>query len=309
MQCPALPQTMMGFVLRCSGRHQVALALLSAGVFGLSSVPLELQRRIVNDAIQNGATATILWLAIAYAGVGLLEQGLKFALNLYRAWVSEDAVRGLRRTLEDVQEEGGQQAGGSDTAGTHTAMAVAEAEPIGGFVGMAISEPLLQVGILASVVGYMAYLEPWALALSAAYLIPQALFVPTMQRAINRRAEKRIKVLRRVGGDIIESGTPDDARVERVFTLNMGIYKLKYGMSLLMNFLHYVAVAVALGVGGWFALQHRIDVGTVVAVVAGLGKLKDPWSDLVNWGRELSVDSMKYRLFADAVGRRGLATA
>jgi hypothetical protein len=47
----------------------------------------------------------------------------------------------------------------------------------------------------------------------------------------------------------------------------------------------------------------------VVAVVAGLGKLNDPWGDLVNWGRELSVDSVKYRLFADAVGGRGLATA
>lgn len=296
---------MMGFVLRCSGRHQIALAVLAAGVFGLSTVPLELQRRIVNDAIKSGATETIFWLAVAYAGVALLEQGLKLALNLYRAWVSEDAVRGLRRTLEDVQDE----SNSADAAGKHAAMAVAEAEPIGGFVGMAISEPLLQVGILISVVAYMTFLEPWTLALSAAFLLPQALFVPVMQRAINRRAEKRIRVLRRVGGDIVDKGVPAEERIERVFQLNMGIYKIKYSMSLLMNFLHYASVAVALGVGGWFATQNRIEVGTVVAVVSGLGKLKDPWSDLVNWARELSVDSVKYRLFADAVGRRGLATA
>jgi len=304
MQCPVLPQTIMGFVLRCSGRHQIALALLAAGVFGLSSVPLELQRRIINDAIKTGAVESILWLAIAYAGVALLEQGLKLALNIYRAWVSEDATRGLRRTLEDMKTEVD-----PDDAGTHTAMAVAEADPIGGFVGMAISEPLLQAGILISVVGYMAFIEPWTLVLSAGVLVPQMLFVPPMQHAINVRAEKRIKVLRRVGGDIVETGSPEDARVERVFELNMGIYKLKYSMNLLMNFMHYFAVAVALGVGGWFAIQHRIEVGTVVAVVSGLGKLKDPWGDLVSWGRELSVDSVKYRLFADAVSRRGLVTA
>jgi len=304
MQCPILPQTIMGFVLRCSGRHQIALALLAAGVFGLSSVPLELQRRIVNDAIKSGATETIFWLAAAYAGVALLEQALKLALNIYRAWVSEDAVRGLRKTLEEVQEETG-----PEVTGTHAAMAVAEAEPIGGFVGVAISEPLLQIGILVSVVGYMAFLEPWTLLLSAGFLIPQMLFVPPMQRAINRRAEQRIRVLRQVGGDIVESGVPVDARVERVFELNMGIYKLKYSMNLAMNFMHYLAVAVALGVGGWFAVHQRIEVGTIVAVVSGLGKLNDPWGDLVNWGRELSVDSVKYRLFADAVGRRGLATA
>lgn len=294
----------MGFVIHCSGRHQIALALLAAGVFGLASVPLELQRRIINDAIKNGATSTIFWLAAAYVGVALLEQGLKLALNLYRAWVSEDATRGLRRTLEDVKEEEG-----ADLTGTHTAMAVAEAEPIGGFVGMAISEPLLQAGILVSVVGYMGFIEPWTLVLSAGFLIPQMLFVPPMQHAINLRAEKRIKVLRRVGGDIVETGIPEDARIQRVFELNMGIYKLKYSMNLLMNFMHYLAVAVALGVGGWFAIQHRIEVGAVVAVISGLGKLKDPWGDLVSWGRELSVDSVKYRLFTDAIGRRGLAPA
>lgn len=296
----------MGYVVRSSGRHQIALAVLSAAVFGLSSVPLELQRRVVNDAIRNGATETILWLAIAYAGVAVLEQVLKLALNVYRGWVSEDAVRMLRKTLEDVEESEHCE---RDPTGTHTAMAVAEAEPIGGFVGMAISEPLLQVGILLSVIGYMAWLEPWTLVLSVGFLLPQALFVPPMQQAINRRAAARIKTLRRVSGDIVETGTPDDRRIERVFGFNMGIYKLKYGMNLGMNLMYAFAVAAALGVGGWFAVSGRIDVGTVVAVVSGLGKLKDPWSDLVNWGRELSVDSVKYRLFVDAVGRRGLATA
>jgi len=302
----ALPRTIMGYVVRSSGRHQVALAVLSAAVFGLSSLPLELQRRVVNDAIKNGATETIIWLAIAYAGIALLEQVLKMALNVYRGWVSEDAVRGLRKTLEDVEGAGSCE---RNATGTRAAMAVAEAEPIGGFVGMAISEPLLQAGILLSVIGYMAWLEPWTLLLSLGYLLPQALFVPPMQQAINRRAEDRIKTLRRVSGDIVESGAPDDQRIERVFGLNMGIYKLKYGMNLGMNLMYAFAVAAALGVGGWFAASGRIDVGTVVAVVSGLGKLKDPWSDLVSWGREFSVDSVKYRLFVDAVGRRGLATA
>src|SRR5882757_2186508 len=101
MDRTALPQTIMGYVVRSSGRHQIALALLSAAVFGLSTVPLELQRRIVNDAIKSGAIRTILWLAIVYGGVAILEQSFKLALNVYRGWVSEDAVRTLRRTLHE----------------------------------------------------------------------------------------------------------------------------------------------------------------------------------------------------------------
>src|SRR5580704_3138713 len=170
MDRPILPRTIIGYVIRNSGIHQLGLAALSAAVFGLSAVPLELQRRIVNDAIKNGATRTIMWLAIAYAGVAVLEQGFKLALNVYRGWVSEDAVRTLRRTLHDTGA--GQHAAAQDTGevGTHTAMVVAEAEPIGGFVGMAISEPLLQTGILVSVIGYMTFLEPWTLVLCGAFL-------------------------------------------------------------------------------------------------------------------------------------------
>jgi ABC-type multidrug transport system fused ATPase/permease subunit len=281
MDRPLLPRTIIGYVIRNSGVHQLGLAALSAAVFGLSAVPLELQRRIVNDAIKNGATRTILWLAIAYAGVAVLEQGFKLALNVYRGWVSEDAVRTLRRTLHDAD---GRMAvtDDADEVGTHTAMVVAEAEPIGGFVGVAISEPLLQTGILVSVIGYMTYLEPWTLVLCAAFLLPQMLFVPPMQQAINRRAGERIKTLREVSGGIVDTGAPADAGIQRVFALNMGIYKIKYSMNLAMNLMYAFAVAVALGGGGWLAVAGRIDVGTVVAVVAGLGKLNDPWGDLVN---------------------------
>ena len=74
-------------------------------------------------------------------------------------------------------------------------------------------------------------------------------------------------------------------------------------MNMLMNLMHHSSVAVALCVGGWLALEGRIEVGTVVAMVGGLGKLNDPWGDLVNWARELSVVNVKYRLFADVVNR------
>ena len=136
------------------------------------------------------------------------QQAFKLALNVYRGWVSEDAVRTLRNTLRqsglheparrDVAREAKSEANTDDDSetGTHAAMVVSEAEPIGGFVGMAISEPLLQIGILASVIGYMTYLEPWALVLSLGFLLPQMLFVPLMQGAINRRAAERVTTLR-----------------------------------------------------------------------------------------------------------------
>src|SRR5262245_35672055 len=92
-----LPNTLFRYIWRASARHQLALCALSVVVFGLSAVPLELQRRIVNDAIKRGALDAILWLALAYAGVAIAEGGIKLFLNIYRSWVSERAVQDMRR--------------------------------------------------------------------------------------------------------------------------------------------------------------------------------------------------------------------
>jgi ABC-type bacteriocin/lantibiotic exporter with double-glycine peptidase domain len=69
-------------------------------------------------------------------------------------------------------------------------------------------------------------------------------------------------------------------------------------MNLLMNMMHHLAVASALCFGGWQVLQGTIEVGTVVAVVAGLGKLNDPWGDIVNWAPRTRRRRGQVRLFA-----------
>lgn len=295
----------MGFVLRATGRHQAGLAMLSIAVFLLSAVPLELQRRIINDLTEKGQFSNVLWLALGYAGVALTDQVLKMLLNIYRGWVAESTVRSLRRTVTEAEIGDAMTSPSPVDAGIEIAMIIEEAEPIGGFTALSVSQPLLQGGILLSVVGYMLVLQPSIALLGLAFFIPQAVFVPLFQRAINRRARKRILTKREVSGTIAEGRTENGAEIEavdiqRIFALNMGIYRLKYVMKVLMNLMHHLSVAVALCVGGWLVLQDRIEVGTVVAIVGGLGKLNDPWGDLVDWAREFSVIRVKYRLFAEA---------
>ena len=142
-----LPRTLFGYIWRASGKHQLGLALLSIAVFALSAVPLELQRRIVNDAIRGDAWEPILWLAAAYAGVALAEGGVKLALNIYRGWVSEAAVRHLRLTTLKVADG---RVAVPKAKSVELSMVLSEVEPVGGFVGSSTSEPLLQGGILGS---------------------------------------------------------------------------------------------------------------------------------------------------------------
>jgi ABC-type bacteriocin/lantibiotic exporter with double-glycine peptidase domain len=301
---------MLGYVLRLTGRHQLGLAVLSIAVFALSAVPLELQRRIVNGVVDKGPFQTILLLAAGYAGVALTEQSLKVGLNIYRGWVAESSVRDLRQRMRRTLSLLAGTPQSTADAGVEISLMIDESEPVGGFVGVSLSEPLLQIGTLINVIVYMLVLETQLALIGLAFFLPQLIFVPLMQGAINRRAEQRILVKRQISEAIVESVPADshgwslaEQPIQQVFTLNMGIYKIKYSMNLLMNLLHHLSVAAALLVGGWLALQGRFEIGTVVAIVGGLGKLNDPWGDLVNWGREFSVVGVKYRLFADAAVR------
>lgn len=303
-----LPRTIFAYAWRVSGRHQLALAALSVLVFLLSAVPLEFQRRIVNDAVYDGAVASIVWLALGYAGVALIDGALKLAMNVYRGWVSEGAVRQLRKTIYHLIGHAPGRRPAAGVEGVEVSMILSEVEPIGGFVGVSTSEPLLQGGVLISVFGYMVYLQPEIALVSLLVFSPQLVFVPLLQHAINRRVQTRIQILRDVSGQLIDNGHQDiavgvsqDDRIDRIFTLNMGIYKLKFTMNFLMNLMHHFGVASVLAVGGWYAVTGRIEVGTVVAFISGLAKVNDPWGDIVNWFREMTVNGVKYRLIAEGV--------
>jgi len=301
----ALPPTILGFIRSTTLGHQVALAGLSTVVLLLSAVPLELQRRLINDAIAQGASWAIVWLAAAYAGTALAEGGIKLVLNIYRGWVSENAVRRLRKTVHAAWMACAP--GHAAANGVEASLILSEVEPVGGFIGVSVSEPLLQGGILVAVFSYMVHLQPSIALVSLLVFSPQLVFVPMMQAAINARVERRILVLRDVTGDIVGgpgSGSrraAQDARIDAVLLLNMGIYKLKFSMNFLMNLMHHLGVAAVLGVGGWYAVHGEVEVGTVVAFTSGLAKVNDPWGDLVNWFRDATTNRVKYRLVTDAV--------
>jgi ABC-type multidrug transport system fused ATPase/permease subunit len=309
---PVLPRSLFSYVLDSSSLHQAALVLMSVAAFLLELVPLELQRRIVNDLVKHRQFSLVVTLCAAYAGAVLLQGGIKAALNIYRGWVGERATRDLRRRIRGVVERSAGTLGPA-ADGIEVSMVVAEVEPIGGFVGESISEPLLQGGVLASVLAYMVHLDPLMTTAALAIFTPQLIFVPLMQGAINRRTSRRVQLLREVGINIIAPDSADgrrtradEARIDRVFMLNMGIFKLKFTMNYLMNLCNHLQIVSALLIGGWAVYEDQLEIGGVVAFISAISRLNDPWGDLVNYLRDVSNTQVKFRLVADATNRLAL---
>jgi ABC-type bacteriocin/lantibiotic exporter with double-glycine peptidase domain len=81
----------------------------------------------------------------------------------------------------------------------------------------------------------------------------------------------------------------------------MGIFKLKFTMNFLMNLLSHLQRVAGLLVGGWWVYTQRLEIGGVVAFISGIGRINDPWGDLVNYFRDINVTQVKYRLLVDAI--------
>jgi len=304
-EAPALPAGLLRYVLATTWRHQLPLVALTVAVFLLEVVPLELQRRVVNDAVKHREYSAVLLLCSAYAGAVILQGSMKLALNIYRAWVGERRKRDLRGCVYAATGAGSKAA---QVRGTAVSMVVAEVEPVGNFMGAALSEPLLQFGILATVVTYVIHIDRWMGVAAFALFIPQMVFVPLMQHGMNRRTRARVWLLRQIGGRLIAADRPDAradsedvARIDRVFRNNMRIFELKFTMNFLMNLCTHAQIIVGLLLGSWRVLEGDLEIGGVVAFISGITRLTDPWGDLVNYLRDLSVNEVKFKLIAGAI--------
>jgi ABC-type multidrug transport system fused ATPase/permease subunit len=273
-------------------------------LFLLELAPLELQRRIVNAAVDRQAFAVIGLLCLLYVVVALVHGGLKLFLNVYQASVSESASQRLRletNLIPGVRSEKGR---GSEHEGIAISIIVSEVEAVGGFVGASFSEPVLNGGILLSVFGYMIFMQPLMALVAFLVFCPQVLFVPLLQKAINRRTKLRIETLRALSVAIVDEAaeratrkeTTYRHRVHTVYQLNMQIFRRKFSMNFLMNLFHHLGIIGILFVSGWLLLHGQTEVGTVVAFISGLNRMNDPWRDLVNYFRNLTNAGVKFRL-------------
>jgi ABC-type multidrug transport system fused ATPase/permease subunit len=283
------------YIWKVSARRQIILSALTVVVFLLELGPLELQRRIVNNAVEHQGFQVIVMLCLTYVAVALLHGSLKLILNVYRGSVSEAANQRLRRQIQN----------GTGEKGVKISIVVSEVESVGGFVGSSFSDPLLNAGILLSVFGYMLYMQAWMALVAFLIFCPQLLFIPFLQKAINLRTKRRIERLRALSVDIVgedaggareQTKSTFRRRIQDVYQLNMQIFRRKFGMNFLMNLFYTLGVIGILAVGSWLLLQGRTEVGTIVAFISGLALMNGPWGELVNYFRDLTNAGLKYRM-------------
>jgi ABC-type bacteriocin/lantibiotic exporter with double-glycine peptidase domain len=275
----------------------------------LELAPLELQRRVVKAAVDQQKFTVIALLCLLYVLVELIHGGLKLFMNVYQASVSESASQRLRLETNLIPHVPSEKGDGPKDEGIAISIIVSEVDAVGGFIGASFSGPLLNGGILLSVFGYMIFIQPLMALVAFLVFCPQVLFIPLLQRAINRRTKLRIETLRALSVAIVDEAAERTTRKEEtyrhrvrdIYQLNMQIFRRKFSMNFLMNLLHHLGIIGILTVSGWLLLHGETEVGTVVAFISGLNRMNDPWGDLVNYFRDVTNAGVKFELIKQAL--------
>lgn len=310
-----LPASLYTQIWRVSGGQQIAIVLMTALIAPLAMVPLDLQRRMVDDAIGGGAVHQIAILAGIWLGVILLQGALKYILNMIRSRVLEGVTRDLRlRVLAHARADGP----GEAPIGTFVAILVAEAEDVGGFASDSFAVPVLQISTILWVFGYLATVEPVIAALAVVLYLPQGILVPLVQRKINRLIRMKTIRLRLLGGDettaLSRPDVPADTTlaharrlVAHIFSIRMRIYRLKYALTALGNLLDALGPLLVLSLGGLLVIRGETSVSTLVVFISGLQKVGDPWDVLINFFRTVSNARVSYRMIVGALSGEPVA--
>jgi len=297
-------------IWRTTWRQQLLLIALSVSVAALAAAPLKFQQEVINNLVAGGDLDLLIWLCAGYFGVVLLSAALKFAHGYKISMLGEQVTHMIRaRLYTNYVEDTGAGVPELPRRGTMVTMISAEAEGVGHFAGAAIAEPLVQIGMLVAVIGFIFVNQPGLGIIAMGVVLPQAVIVFVIQRFINIRVRQRVQALRDVSDRISDSDLADiEAEIIRdfdtVLEVRRQLFAIKLSSKFALNAINAAGTAGILLLGGWLVIDGQSDVGMVVAALSGLVRIAAPWRELLTFFRTASMMRVKYEMLVQAVAPR-----
>ncbi len=319
--------TLFSFIWKHSKRDQLVLLVVTVISFPLLFVSLELPKRIINDAIGSSEARVFLFgfdmsqtqflmtLCFGFLVSVLLHGMLKMRLNTMKGVLAERLLRRFRFQLLSRMLKFPQPYFRKTSQGELVSMVTSEAEPMGGLMGDALSQPVFQAGQMATILVFL-FAQSFWFGLASVALIPlQAWLIPKLQRQINLLNKTRIQEVRKLAADIGESaaGVSDiringgmryqralfSDRLGRLFGIRFEIYQKKFFMKFLNNFINQLTPFFFYSVGGYLAIRGQISVGALVAALAAYKDLSSPWKELLGYYNRVQDMSLRWEIVTE----------
>ena len=332
-----MERTLFAFIWKNSKRDQLLLLLITLTLFPLLYLTLELPKRIINDAI--GASAetvivlgftlsqsTYLFVLCGIFLLAVLVHGLmKMRINTMKGVLSERLLRRFRYTLIARTLRFPASYFERTSQGEIVSMVTSESEPMGGLMGDAIAQPVLQAGQMLTILGFL-FIQSTAFGLAACALIPlQAWLIPKLQRQVNLLNKKRVVQVRALASQIGEGANGAatlrlhggwryrlaliSERLGTLYAIRFEIFQKKFFMKFLNNFIGQITPFFFYAIGGYLAIKGEITIGALVAALAAHKDLSSPWKELLVYYNQLQDMSLRWTMISERFAPPGIIDA
>lgn len=298
------------WVFKDNLKLQIILLIIIIVVVFARVIPLEMQKRIINDSIALQNMQGLLLYCAIYIVAITLASGLKLAINYLQAVIGEKAITTMRKEL--YQHILTLPLGFFRT--TQPGMVVAslmnELSTAGTFAGMAFAVPVTNILTLLAFAGYLFWLNP-QLATATLMIYPVVVFViPFLQKKANKANKKRVDISRTTASQIAESisaineiqihgaydqeGRKFNILAERLRKIRIRWSLFRFGIKTANNYFIGLGPFVIFIFGGYLVMHGQLALGAMVAFLSAQEKLYDPWKELIGFYQTYQDASVGY---------------
>lgn len=308
---PIVKQSLFSWVWLRSNRKRQALLLVIVLVTVLVRiVPLEMQKRIVDEGIMGRNADLLATYCIIYLVAFLLASSLKYGINALQTIIGQKTLARMRREMLGHILRLPYGFFRNTQSGAVVTTLVTELATAGDFIGVALAVPATNVLTLLAFGIYLFWLNPLLAAVSFSIYPVVVLLIPRLQKRVNHFNRQRVSATREVSGKIgemmtglheIKIGNAYDYEEDRFGQLvdrlcririvwNLYRFAVKVINNLLTNFSRFLIFAL----GGYLALQGHLAIGSLVAFLSAQEKLYDPWKELIQFYQAYQTASVTY---------------
>ena len=253
---------------------------------------------------------SLVMLSAAFLLLVIVNGLFKYYINFYKGRLGERMLGQFRYALMDqvlrFPMSEFRRVKGAEVA----TMIRDEVEPLGGFIGDAIVQPVFLVGQILTALVFIMVQNPYLGLIAVSLLIVQGLVIPRLRRRqliLGRQRQLESRALAGVVGEIVDGiaavHTNDASdymradlasRLVKIFGIRFELYQRKFFVKFLNNLLAQITPFLFYMVGGFLAIVGSLNIGQLVAVISAYKDLPSPVKDLIDWDQQRLDVEVKY---------------
>ncbi|MEJ2283057.1 MAG: ABC transporter ATP-binding protein/permease [Desulfobacterales bacterium] len=308
---PIVKRSLLSWIFAGNHKFKVFLILTVIAAVLIRIIPLEMQKRIVNQAISLKAFDLLLVYCGVYLAAVIIAGALKYLTSYLQTIIGQRALTAMRRELYRHLLSLPLGFFRKTQPGMVVQSFASELSTAGDFVGLAVAVPLTSVLSLAAFTVYLLWLNPLLAAVSFA-IYPLALFVlPSLQRRANAENKKRVDLSRDFSGKIAEAvagiheihanaahhveSRKFDLLARKLEKIRIAWNLYRHGIKVSSNLFTSFSPFIIFLLGGYLTIEGQIELGALVAFLSAQEKLFDPWKELIDLYQSYQDASVSYR--------------